>query len=225
MQFSVARAAIAIPVVTACALAAVSAAASAGQPAQLTGARLATALPTTAFHGYAVTSQADSGKKLETGQATLHPRLMPCDRFAAATEHAGFGETAFASDTYGKLFGGFGTASGQSFRQMVYQFATPHAAQFYFQQLRGVAGRCPGWRLQSTGGTDGGALAGTEQSPDGQALEITAGAGSAQAEALVVLNGADVIEVDATAFNRDVPAAPALGTLAHQLISRVHATR
>ncbi|HLK00922.1 MAG TPA: hypothetical protein VKU39_13570, partial [Streptosporangiaceae bacterium] len=153
---------------------------------------------------------------------------MTCVRFATTSGQSGFGETATASDVRGRLFGGFSTGSSESFRQMVYQFASARAALSYFQGLQTIAGKCGAWRLQGPGGSSP-AGAGAAMSPDGASFQVSAGlstaAGSAQVQAVIMLNGADVFEVDAAAFNRDVPATPALDSLAHQLITRVHAVR
>lgn len=236
MQFRAARAAIAISVAAACALAGASAAASASQPArgsqagppQLTGARLASALlPASAFpSGFSVTARSSSGRHLETPAARYHLGVMTCVRFATSSGQPGFGETATASDVRSRLFGGFSTGSGESFRQMVYQFASARAARSYFQGLQTVAGKCGAWRLQAPGGGSA-AAGGAQASSDGASFQVSAGlstpAGPAQEQAVVVLAGADVFEVDAAAFSRDVPATPALDALAHQLITRVRA--
>ena len=245
MQLRAARAAIAIPFAGVCAVSGASLAVSASQlagrvaanwgagsrvagPPQVTGVKLASALlPATAFpSGFTVTAHSDSGRHLETAPARYHLGVMTCVRFATSSGQSGFGETATASDVRGRLFGGFSTGSSESFRQMVYQFASARAARSYFQGLQTIAGKCGAWRLQGPGGSSPSAGA-ASASADGASLQVSASlstqAGTAQLQALVVLNGADVFEVDAAALNRDVPATPALDSLAHQLITRVHA--
>lgn len=233
MQLRAARTVIAVPVVAACALAGASIAASASPPPgppQLTGTHLASALlPATAFpHGYSVTGRSSSGRHLETGAARYHLGVMTCGRFAATTGRTGFGETAAASDDRARLFGGFSSGSGESFRQMVYQFANPGAARTYFRGLQAIAGKCGAWRLAGTG-SESGLLSSAWAGADGETFQVGASvstqASEAQEQSVVVLNGADVIEVDAASVNRGLPASPALDALAHQLIVRVRAAR
>jgi hypothetical protein len=200
---------------------------AASQPVQLTGSQLkADLLPAAAFPGgyrYDSSTSHDSGRRLETGKAKYHLASISCTTLSNVYGGSGFGETAVASNSYSTLVDNYTATSGAVFAQSVYQFASASAARSFWQGIRSVAVRCPGFGAAGGRGTERivkASIRGT------QAFQADFSAslpplGTVRVQSLIVLRGQDVIETDAMGLGRAVPATPSLRTLMIRLLARV----
>jgi hypothetical protein len=122
---------------------------------QLTGVQLRAALlPVSAFPaGYKIqpSSAMDSGKHLETAAAKFHLATMSCTSFSNNFSSKGFGESAVARNAVGRA----GSTSGKFYLQEIYQFRTRAVASAFFNGVRAIAHRCPGFALSGTTGPGG----------------------------------------------------------------------
>jgi len=198
------------------------------QAVQLTGSQLAAALlPARTFppgYRYDKSTSHESGKRLETGKAKYHMASISCTTLSNVYGDSGFGETAIATNSYSTLVDNFTATSGAAFAQTVYQFASASAARSFWQGIRSVAVRCPGFGLATLGH-------GTERivkvSIRGmQAFQAdfsgsVAPLGTIRVQSLIVARGQDVIETDAMGIARTVPASPSVRTLMTRLLARI----
>jgi hypothetical protein len=79
-----------------------------------------------------------------TATRSLSPRVR----------RVGFGETAVASNSYSTLVDNYTATSGAVSAQSVYQFASASAARSFWQGIRSVAVRCPGFGAVGGLGTE-----------------------------------------------------------------------
>jgi hypothetical protein len=196
---------------------------------QLTGSQLAAELlPAGTFprgYRYDKSTSYESGKRLETGKAKYHLASISCTTLANVYGMSGFGETAVATNSYSTLVDNLTATSGAAFAQTVYQFASANAAGSFWQGIRSVAVRCPGFGLAARQGRGTErivkvSIRGTQafQADFSASLGIL---GTIRLQSLVVVRGQDVIETDAMGLGRAVPANPSLRTLMTRLLARV----
>jgi hypothetical protein len=203
------------------------------RPVQFTGAQLAAALvPVSAFpraDRHITNTPFNSGNHLETGPATYKLSSISCADFAINFDGTGFGETALATSSYGtdpdaKSSGGFD--------QAVYQFASTGVARSFWRGLRSVVVRCPGLGAGHPPARSGASVTqrlSAGQMPGAQAFRLDTTivfklAGQtlvARATVWMAVAGQYVFDVDASGFNRPVPANPAAETVLHAVIARV----
>ena len=167
----------------------------------------------------------DSGQRLETGQAKYHLASISCTTLSKAFSGSGFGETAVATNSYSTLVDNYTATSGAVFAQTAYQFASASAARSFWQGIRSVAVRCPGFGLatRTHHGTERivkVSIRGTQafQADFSGSLALV---GTIRAQSLVTVRGQDVLEIDALGLGRAVPASPSLRTLMTRLLARV----
>jgi hypothetical protein len=115
--------------------------------------------------------------------------------------------------------------SGAAFAQTVYQFANASTARPFWQGIRSVVVRCPGFGLathlgRSTERIIKASIRGT-QAFQADFIGYLAPIGTIRVQSLVVVRGQDVIETDAMGLARAVPASPSLRTLMIRLLARV----
>lgn len=114
-------------------------AASAATPGahQVTGAKLATALvPASSFgHGYKASPVNDSGNALEPSGVVFNIATMHCNSFWGIFGSIGLGESATASDYVSNT-------RGSLYQQIVYQFASGHAASSLYRAAYARYGAC-----------------------------------------------------------------------------------
>lgn len=199
------------------------------QAVQLTGSQLAAALlPAGTFprgYRYDKSTSHESGKRLETGKAKYHLASISCTTLSNVYGQSGFGETAVATKSYSTLVDNLTATSGAGFAQTVYQFANASAARSFWQGIRSVAVRCPGFGLathlgRSTERIVKASIRGT-QAFQADFSGYLAPLGTIRVQSLVVVRGQDVLETDAMGLARAVPASPSLRTLMIRLLARV----
>jgi hypothetical protein len=213
----------------ACVVLAPAAMASSG-PAQVTGKQLKSALlPASDFlPGYSVGGEDDSGRKLEHVTLFKVPS-MSCQNFwLVIGVVGGFGETAFASDLIDTK--STSVTVVENFTQIVYQFASTHAAASFYSQLNAKYRSC---RTVTQSDGVGGSLRRTVRSQSKQRV------GGHQAVQLVeslsdskivgppvltymlwTIDGADVYMISTMPLSIPSPR-PAQSSLTLKLISRV----
>jgi hypothetical protein len=199
------------------------------QAVQLTGSQLAAALlPAGTFppgYHYDKSTSYESGKRLETGKAKYHLASISCTTLSNVYGQSGFGETAVATNSYSTLVDNLTATSGAAFAQTVYQFANASTARPFWQGIRSVVVRCPGFGLathlgRSTERIIKASIRGT-QAFQADFIGYLAPIGTIRVQSLVVVRGQDVIETDAMGLARAVPASPSLRTLMIRLLARV----
>jgi hypothetical protein len=205
--------------------------ASVGMAVQLTGSQLAAALlPAGTFppgYRYDKSTSYESGSRLETGEAKYHLASISCTTLGNVYGRSGFGETAVAANSYSTLVDNYTATSGAAFGQSVYQFASASAARSFWQGIRSVAVRCPGWGTAAVLGYSGVTERIVTASIRGaRAFQAEFSAsfapfGTIRLQSLVVLRGQDVIEADAMGLGRAAPTSPSLRTLVTRLLARV----
>ena len=199
------------------------------QAVQLTGSQLAAVLlPAGNFprgYRYDQSTSYESGNRLETGKAKYHLASISCTSLGNVYGRSGFGETAVAGNSYSTLVDNFTATSGAAFAQTVYQFASASAARSFWQGIRSVVVRCPGFGLATrrSGATE---RIVTVSIRGTKAFQADFSApfrplGTIRLQSLVVVRGQDVIEVDALGLARAVPATPSLRTLMTRLLARI----
>ena len=203
--------------------------APAAKAVQLTGSQLAADLLSAGNfpRGYRYDRSAsyESGTRLETGQAKYHLASISCKTLANHFGDSGFGETAVARNSYSTFANNKTATSGAAFGQMVVQFASASAARSFWQGIRSVAVRCPGFGLathlgRSTERIVKASIRGT-QAFQADFSGYFAPLGTIRLRSLVVVRGQDVLETDAMGLARAVPASPSLRTLMTRLLARV----
>jgi hypothetical protein len=205
--------------------------APAAKAVQLTGSQLAADLLSAGNfpRGYRYDRSAsyESGTRLETGQAKYHLASISCKTLANHFGDSGFGETAVARNSYSTFANNKTATSGAAFGQMVVQFASASAARSFWQGIRSVAVRCPGWGSAAGGGyihiTERivtVSIRGT-QAFQADFSGSLASFGTLRIQSLVVLRGQDIIETDALGLGRAVATSPSLRTLMTRLLARV----
>lgn len=203
--------------------------APAAHEVQLTGSQLAAdLLPAGTFpRGYRYDKSAsyDSGNRLETGQAKYHLASISCTTLSNVYGRSGFGETAIATNSYSTLADNYTATSGAAFVQTVYQFADSSTGRSFWQGIRSVVVRCPGFGLAAVlhHGTERivkVSIRGT-QAFQADFSGSLAPLGTIRLQSLIVVRGQDVIEIDAIGLGHALPASPSLRTLATQLLVRV----
>jgi hypothetical protein len=198
---------------------------------QLTGSQLAAdLLPAGNFpRGYRYDGSAsyESGTRLESGHAKYHLSSIGCKTLANHFGDSGFGETAVATNSYSTFVNNKTATSGAAFGQTAVQFASASAARSFWQGIRSVAVRCPGWGTAAAVGYIHVTVRIVTVSIHGtQAFQVdftgsVASLGTLRIRSLVVLRGQDIIETDALALGRAVPTSPSLRTLMTRLLARV----
>lgn len=199
------------------------------QAVQLTGSQLAAVLlPAGTFpRGYRYDSSTsyESGNRLETGKAKYHLASISCTTLGNVYGRSGFGETAVAGNSYGTLVDNYTASSGAAFAQTVYQFASAGSARSFWQGIRSVVVRCPGFGLatRKSGATEQVVKVSIRGTQAFQAdFSVSLGAfGTIRLQSLVVVRGQDVLEIDALGVARAVPATPSLRSLMTRLLARV----
>jgi hypothetical protein len=201
--------------------------APAAKAVQLTGSQLnADLLPAATFpsgYRYDSSTSYESGKRLETGKAKYHLASISCKTLSNVWEKAGFGETAVASNSYSTLVDSYTATSGAAFAQTVYQFASASTARSFWQGLRSVAIRCPGFGSVGGHGTERivkAVIVGTQAFQADFSVSLGQ-FGTVRVQSLIVLRGQDVIEIDVMGIARAVPTSPSLSTLMIKLLVRV----
>lgn len=220
----------AIAVTTAaCMMLAPAAMASSG-PVQVTGKQLKSALlPASDFlAGYSAGAEDDSGRKLEHGTLFKVPS-MSCKNFWLLTGVVGgFGETAFASDLIDTK--STSVTVFETFTQIVYQFASTHAAASFYSQLNAKYRSC---RTVTSSDGSGGSLRRTVRSQSKQrvgghqavrlveSLSDSKVAGPALTTyVLWTIDGTDIYMISTTPLSIPSPK-PTQASLTLKLIARV----
>ena len=203
--------------------------AQAVQAVQLTGSQLAAVLlPAGAFppgYRYDKSTSYESGNRLETAKAKYHLASIKCTTLGNVYGRSGFGETAVAGNSYSTLVDNFTARSGAAFAQTVYQFASASSARSFWQGIRSVLVRCPGFGLAARkgGATERIVKVSIRGTQAFQAdFSVSLGAfGTIRLQSLVVVRAHDVLEIDALGIARPVPATPSLRSLMTRLLARV----
>ena len=109
-------------------------------PTQLTGSQLAVALltPDQFPAGFAIGTSAtlDSGTSLTTAAPLHNPQHLTCAQLITTLWRPGFGETAMATNLV------YSNASGESYAEAVYQFASSGQAAAFYQDLSATWSAC-----------------------------------------------------------------------------------
>jgi hypothetical protein len=199
---------------------------SGGSAAQLTGAELTKSLlPASDFPAkFAVSQQgsADSGASLENAAASYNPATMACADWDNYFTSAGFGETAYTTQSVSD------STAGQTYGQVVYQFPSAGAASAFFSGVRSLSARCHSFTASGGGSgqitmqlTAASSVAGHQAFWLDQSAAV-AGATS-QSHTLFTMAGTDVFAVAASGVGSAPPDDPAPATLLQQLIGSVAA--
>ncbi|HEX6526780.1 MAG TPA: hypothetical protein VF070_43220 [Streptosporangiaceae bacterium] len=196
-----------------------------GSTGQLTGAQLTRALlPASDFPAsFAVSQQgsADSGSSLEKAAATYDVSTMSCTDWDNYFTGAGFGETAYTSDSVAS------STKDQSYGQSVYQFGSSAAASRFFGGVQSLPGRCRSFTASGGGAAGRVTMQPAAAAPiDGhQAFWIMQAATvvgeSSKSNTLFALEGTDVYAVSASGTGAPAPSSPAAETLVRKLIASV----
>lgn len=213
----------------ACMVFAPAAMASSG-PVQVTGKQLKSALlPGSDFlAGYKAVAEDDSGTKLEHITLFKLPSMSCKDFWLFIGTVGGFGDTAFAGDlietksTSVKVF--------EIFNQIVYQFASTHAATSFYSQLNAKYRSC---RTVTSSDGQGGSLRQTVRSQSKrrvgghQAVQLVEsqsdskfGGPAVLSYVLWTIDGADIYMISTTPLSISSPK-PAQASLTLKLIARV----
>lgn len=213
----------------ACMVLAPAAMASSG-PVQVTGKQLKSALlPASDFlAGYSVGNEDDSGRKLEHGTLFKVPSMSCKNFWLLIGVVGGFGDTAFAGDLIGTK--STSVTVFETFNQIVYQFASTHAATSFYSQLNAKYRSCR--TVTSSDGT-GGSLRRTVRSRSKQrvgghqAVQVVEAMSDSKVPgpALVTyvlwtIDGTDIYMISTTPLSIPTPK-PAQASLTLKLITRV----
>ena len=230
MAFRAQAAAVAATAVAALSLAAPAALASTHGPVQVTGKQLKSALlPASDFlAGYSVGNEDDSGRKLEHGTLFKVPSMSCKNFWLLIGVVGGFGDTAFAGDLIGTK--STSVTVFETFNQIVYQFASTHAATSFYSQLNAKYRSCR--TVTSSDGT-GGSLRRTVRSQSKQrvgghqAVQVVEAMSDSKVPgpALVTyvlwtIDGTDIYMISTTPLSIPSPK-PAQASLTLKLIARV----
>lgn len=201
--------------------------ASASSAGQLTGAQLSKALLRASDFpaSFAVSQQgaADSGSGLEKAAATYDVSTMNCTDWDNYFTGAGFGETAYSSDSVAS------SNKDQSYGQIVYQFGSPAAASRFFSGVQSLPGRCRSFTASGGGAASRVTMRSAAAAPvDGHQafwiMQATTVVGeSPTSNTLFALEGTDVYAVSASGVGASPPSSPAAETLLQKLIASVQA--
>ena len=200
---------------------------STGSTGQLTGAQLTRALlPASDFPAsFAVSRQgsADSGGSLEKAAAAYDVSTMTCADWDNYFTGAGFGETAYTSDSVAS------STRNQSYGQIVYQFGSPAAASRFFGEVRSLPGRCRSFTASGGGAAGRVTMQPAAAAPiDGHQafwiMQATTVVGeNSTSNTLFALEGTDVYAVSASGVGASPPSSPAAEMLLRKLIASVQA--
>jgi len=194
---------------------------------QLTGAQLTRALlPASDFPASFVVSRqgsADSGSGLEKAAAAYDVSTMSCTDWDDYFTGAGFGETAYTSDSVAS------STKDQSYGQIVYQFGSSAAASRFFGGIRSLPGRCRSFTASGGGAAGRVTMQPAAAAPiDGHQafwiMQATTVVGeSSTSNTLFSLEGTDVYAVSASGTGASPPSSPAAEMLLRKLIASVQA--
>jgi hypothetical protein len=203
---------------------------------QVTGTRLASALlPGSAFgSGYGVMDEQDSGRTLvrsadasvRTASCAYYSLLLGDSTILGRHTSFAFGATAEATD----LGWPWSSSTDRSYRQTVYQFASPRIAASVYAQAYAKYASCrtfalsgARFRLESESKTRAGSYQAFQIAQSisypGSGLPVY-GAGT-----LITVDGADVFIVREQAVRTAPPASTTLTVLTVRLVARVQALR
>ena len=201
--------------------------ASAGSAGQLTGAQLTRALlPASDFPAsFAVSQQgsADSGSSLEKAAATYDASTMSCTDWDNYFTGAGFGETAYSSDSVASR------TKDQSYGQIVYQFGSSAAASRFFGGVQSLPGRCRSFTASGGGAAGRVTMRPAAGAPiDGHQafwiMQATTVVGEdSTSNTLFALEGTDVYAISASSVGTSPPSSAAAEMLLRKLIASVQA--
>jgi hypothetical protein len=196
---------------------------------QLTGTRLATALlPVSYFPASYSESPGiayNSGSRLEHAPAKIDLYTYSCKKsLLGELPDSGFGETAYAGDTVGRLLGGY----PQAYVQSVYQFASATGAAAYYRANYAMTVRCRTVTAADGSRTEGvttqsltkGHVGGHQAFTALQTVTLTGGPNGIN-DTQVVLVGTYVFTLDA--YGTTVPTRPVPTAAMLSLIARVKA--
>jgi hypothetical protein len=196
-----------------------------GTANQLTGSQLTRSLlPASDFpSSFAVDSQSttDSGGTLEKSTAIYDVNTLSCNDYDNDFLSAGFGETAFSSDSVAN------NSVSQSYGQIVYQFPTTSAASRFFSGLKSLTSRCGSYTETGGGSSSKMGMKLEPASPVGgdqafwQDRQTTISGTSAQINVLFALDGADLVGIAASGVGSAPPSAPAPTDLLAKLITSI----
>lgn len=214
---------------------AVAAQAAPAPDVQLTGTQLAsTLIPPSSFGaGYRLQadSAADSGSRLEHPVVKVNMYTYSCKNWLTGDEPtAGYGETAYASNTAQKLLGTNGVDGADLYAQSVYQFPSPAAAASFYQADYAFTRRCETVTITVSGTTSRlttqsltrGHVRGDLAYYSVQTVATT-GALTGINRSEIVLVGSDVFDIDA--YSAPASTYPTPNAAMLTLIARVKATR
>lgn len=218
--------------VTAAALAAAGSLAAQAAPLpviQLTGTQLATALLPVSYlpasYSESPGTAYSSGSRLEHAPAKIDLYTYSCQKsLLGDLPDSGFGETAYAGDTIGRLLGGY----PQAYVQSVYQFPTATGAAAYYRANYAMTVRCRTVTAADGSRTEGVTTQSLTKGHVGSHQAFTAlqtvtltGGPDGLNDTQTVLAGTHVFTLDA--YGTTVPTRPAPTTAMLSLISRVNA--
>ncbi len=165
---------------------------------------------------------ADSGSSLEKAAATYDVSTMSCTDWDNYFTGAGFGETAYSSDSVAS------STKDQSYGQIVYQFSSPAAASRFFGAVQSLPGRCRSFTA-SGGGAAGRVTMRSAAAPiDGHQgfwiMQATTVVGeNSTSNTLFFLEGTDVYAISASSVGASPPSSTAAEMLLRKLIASVQA--